>query len=191
MILASKACGRLAALAILIAGPAAAQSRLPLPDLGTVAPLRGTAHPRLDELNTAHPPLVRQDDLREPDLTPPRGPGPALPSTLVATVRASQPASRETVGRLRDLAPALRACWDPPGGRGEITLRLAFRRDGRVLGEPRVTWRGPGPDETRERVRRSVLAGVASCAPLAFSPSFGQAIAGRPVAVRFIDDRDR
>ena len=66
---------------------------------------------------------------------------------------------------------------------------VAFRRDGRVLGEPRITYRSPGPDEAREDLRRSVLAAVNRCASLAFSPSFGQAIAGRPVAIRFVDDR--
>jgi hypothetical protein len=180
------------ALALLASsGAAVAQSRLSLPDLQTIDPFRGTAHPRLDELNSAHPPLWREDDLREPDLTPPRGPVPTLPTTLIGTVRASDTGADGPVGRIRELYPALRACWQPPGtsGRLETTIRVAFRRDGRVLGEPRVTYRSPGPDGAREAMRRSVLAAVNRCASLAFSPSFGQAIAGRPVAIRFVDDR--
>jgi hypothetical protein len=191
LILSARTGGRLAALAILLAGPAAAQSRLPLPDLGSVEPFRGTAHPRLDELNTAHPPLVRQDDLREPDLTRPRMPLPSLPTTIIGTVRASDRVGEGAVGRIRDIYPALRACWEPPGGGGETTVRFAFRRDGRILGESRVTWAAPGPERERERLRRSIVDALRACAPLAFSPSFGQAIAGRPVAIRFIDDRAR
>ncbi len=179
------------ALAALVAAGGWAGAQQPGPDLLTVPPFRGTAHPRLDELRRAHPPLILEDSTREPDLTPPRDPVLTLPITLAGTVRASDPAATGAVTRIRDLFGRLRACWHPPGGRGETTIRLAFRRDGSLLGPPRVTWRGPGPEEARERLRRSVLAGVEACAPLAFSPSFGQAIAGRPVAVRFVDDRDR
>jgi hypothetical protein len=179
-------------LALLASGGAVpAQTRLPVPDLQTVDPFRGTAHPRIDELNSAHPPLWREDDLREPDLTRPRRVAPMQPSTLIGTVRASDRAASGPVGRIRELYPALRACWEPPDTpeRLETTVRVAFRRDGRVLGEPRITYRSPGPDEAREDLRRSVLAAVNRCASLAFSPSFGQAIAGRPVAIRFVDDR--
>jgi hypothetical protein len=186
------ACRGVAVLALLASGgPTVAQVRLSLPDLQTVEPFRGTAHPRHDELNTAHPPLWREDDLREPDLTPPRGPVPTLPTTLVGTVRASDKGANGPVERIRELYPALRACWQPPDtpGRLETTIRVAFRRDSRVLGEPRVTYSSAGPDDTREGMRRSVLAAVNRCASLAFSPSFGQAIAGRPVAIRFVDDR--
>ncbi|KAA2235386.1 hypothetical protein [Salinarimonas soli] len=182
----------LAVLALLgLSGPALGQARLPLPDLQTVEPFRGTAHPRIDELTTAHPPLWRQDDLREPDLSRPRRSLRTLPGTLIGTVRASDRPATGPVDRIPALYAALRACWKLPMGadRLETTVRVAFRRDGRVVGEPRVTYRSPGPEGARETLSRSVVAAVNDCPSLAFSPSFGQAIAGRPVAIRFVDDR--
>ncbi len=182
------------ALAALVAAGGWAGAQQPGPDLLTVPPFRGTAHPRLDELRRAHPPLILEDSTREPDLTPPRDPVLTLPITLAGTVRASDREGRGPVGRIRDLFPALRACWTPPAGAAgrETTIRVAFRRDGRVLGPPRITYAGPGaPGREGERLRASIHAALDACSPLAFTPSFGQAIAGRPVAIRFVDDRGR
>ncbi len=138
--------------------------------------------------------LWRADPPADPGYTPPLPVDPPLPGAVAGTVRASDREGRGPVGRIRDLFPALRACWTPPAGAAghETTIRVAFRRDGRVLGPPRITYAGPGaPGREGERLRASIHAALDACSPLAFTPSFGQAIAGRPVAIRFVDDRGR
>jgi len=98
------------------------------------------------------------------------------------------------IDRLGQVFQALQACWSLPigasGSGQEATLRLAFRRDGTVLGEPRVTFyrSGPGSDG-RGDFMGSIRAALAQCSPLPFSDSFGAANAGRPFNLRFIDPR--
>ncbi|MET0744672.1 MAG: cell envelope integrity protein TolA [Microvirga sp.] len=98
------------------------------------------------------------------------------------------------IDRLGQVFQALQACWSLPadasGSGQEATLRLAFRRDGTVLGEPRVTFYSPGPgSDGRGEFIRSLRAALAQCSPLPFSAAFGAANAGRPFNLRFIDSR--
>lgn len=120
-------------------------------------------------------------------------PPPSLPQTLGGSVRlgnGSRPEGR--IDRLRDLFPALAACWAPPQGlagleRLEMTVRLSLRRDGSLFGQPRVTFATVGPEtRARQLLRDSTLDAIRNCTPLAVTPSLGGAIAGRPIAVRFI-----
>jgi hypothetical protein len=92
------------------------------------------------------------------------------------------------VSTLRDVARALSRCWRPPASAGpvEITLRLSFARDGRVVGSPRVTYvkvREPALDA---EVRASALYAARACSPLRFTPGAGSAMAGRIFAIRLI-----
>ena len=96
---------------------------------------------------------------------------------------------------LRELNAALRACWvPPPADRGrtgmELTVRFSFNRAGRIIGQPRFTYvsRVGNPAE-QELYRRAVLDSLAGCTPLPFTAGLGRAIAGRPLTIRFIDDR--
>jgi hypothetical protein len=74
----------------------------------------------------------------------------------------------------------------------EISVRLSFTRAGGVLGEPRFTYRTPGvSQQVRAAYERAVAATLARCTPLRFTPELGGALAGRPFAIRFIDNRSR
>ena len=90
---------------------------------------------------------------------------------------------------------ALRACWVPPpkdeAFHGmEYTIRFAFKRDGEIIASPRVTYASHGaPANVRDVYRDAVNAALARCAPLHFSEGMGGAVAGRPIAIRFVDDR--
>jgi hypothetical protein len=90
---------------------------------------------------------------------------------------------------------ALRACWVPPPKDEalhgmEYTIRFAFKRDGEIIAPPRVTYASHGaPANAREVYRDAVNAALARCAPLHFSKGMGGAVAGRPIAIRFVDDR--
>jgi hypothetical protein len=95
---------------------------------------------------------------------------------------------------LADLFTALRACWTPPADARDgmaMSVRFAFRRSGEVIAPPRVTYaRHDLPAEERDRFRDSIMTGLAGCAPLHFTTGLAGAIAGRPIAIRYIENRD-
>lgn len=139
-----------------------------------------------DWFSPLYDPDERQDQLQ------PRLP---LPEGLQGQVRTREDAS--PVGRIntiREVFQALEFCWRPPAGSGysgqEVTLRLSFRRNGEVLGQPRITYYKAGTqEEQREPFTRSVREAFERCSPLPFTESFGKAIAGRIFAIRFVDTR--
>ncbi len=96
---------------------------------------------------------------------------------------------------LRELFAALRACWRPPAAenahRGmQMSLRFAFNRDGKLMGQPQLTYATPDvPREIRELYRKALAQSLQDCTPLSFSKGLGGAIAGRPISIRVIDDR--
>jgi hypothetical protein len=72
-----------------------------------------------------------------------------------------------------------------------VTVMLAFTRTGTVLGEPRFTYMTPeATPETRALYQRAVVAAINTCTPLPLSESLGNALAGRPNTMRFIDRRN-
>ena len=90
---------------------------------------------------------------------------------------------------------ALRACWVPPpkdeARQGmEYTVRFAFKRDGEIVAPPRVTYAShDAPADVRGVYREAVDAALKRCTPLHFSDGMGGAVAGRPIAIRFVDSR--
>jgi hypothetical protein len=96
---------------------------------------------------------------------------------------------------IRDLFAALRGCWVPPAKEDshagtQLSVRLSFKRNGEPLGPPRVTYVSRGTSaQLRQTYLDAVTASLKRCTPLPFSASLGGALAGRPIAIRFIDDR--
>jgi hypothetical protein len=90
---------------------------------------------------------------------------------------------------------ALRACWVPPPKDAarhgmQYTVRFAFKRDGEIGAPPRVTYAShDAPADVRDTYRDAVNAALQRCTPLHFSDGMGGAVAGRPIAIRFVDDR--
>ena len=96
---------------------------------------------------------------------------------------------------IRDLFASLRQCWIPPD-RGEaqpgmeISVRFSFRRDGALVGTPRFTYSTPNTaPKTLETYRKAVMDTLDRCTPMPFGRGMGGAIAGRPIAIRFVDNR--
>jgi hypothetical protein len=96
---------------------------------------------------------------------------------------------------IRDLFDALRACWVPPpedeARHGmQMSVRFAFKRDGEIIAPPRVTYASPGvPADAREHYHEAISAALDRCTPLQLSTGLGGAIAGRPIALRVVDNR--
>jgi hypothetical protein len=96
---------------------------------------------------------------------------------------------------IRDMFAALRACWIPPAKEDsragtQMSVRLSYKRNGEPLGPPKVTYVSPGtPADVRKTYLDAITASLDRCTPLPFTRGLGGALAGRPIAIRFIDDR--
>jgi hypothetical protein len=125
---------------------------------------------------------------------PPLGQG--LRLTVHSRSTESGRAPEGPVNSLRELYAALRACWEPPplqeAFRGmQMSVRFSFKRTGEIVAAPRVTYTSSEADpETRLIYGRAIDAALERCTPMPFSNEMGAAIAGRPIAIRFIDDRN-
>jgi hypothetical protein len=103
--------------------------------------------------------------------------------------------ARPEIGTIRDLFKALRGCWIPPAEDEarpgmQMSVRLAFKRSGEIMAEPRVTYATPdAPRAAREVYRHAITAALARCTPLPFTAGLGGAVAGRPIAIRYVDNR--
>src|SRR5262249_18118433 len=72
----------------------------------------------------------------------------------------------------------------------EITVQMSFRRDGELLGHPRITFESAGAsDDDRLAYRIAVAKMLKRCTPLPFTDALGNAIAGRPFTMRLIANR--
>ena len=104
-------------------------------------------------------------------------------------------ADEHPLDSIRDMFTALRSCWVPPpkdeARHGmEYTIRFAFKRDGTVIAPPRMTYSShDAPSAVRDVYRDAIDAALKRCTPLHFSGGMAGAVAGRPIAIRFVDDR--
>jgi hypothetical protein len=96
---------------------------------------------------------------------------------------------------IRDMFAALRACWVPPPREEayhgmEYTVRFALKRDGSMIAPPRTTYSTHEASATmRDGYRNAIDAALKRCTPLHFTDGMAGAVAGRPIAIRFVDDR--
>jgi hypothetical protein len=98
----------------------------------------------------------------------------------------------DTIG---DLFAALRSCWTPPpedeAREGmQMSVKFSFKRDGGLIGPPRVTYATDGvPAQTRIIYLGAIKEALNGCTPLTLSHGLGGAIAGRPIMIRYVDNR--
>jgi hypothetical protein len=94
--------------------------------------------------------------------------------------------------RLAEVPPSFAKCWKTPEGlksfeRTEITARFGIKRNGELMGEPRITFSTLPPDtRARELLTEAALNAVKLCTPVNLSQSLGEAIAGKTISIRFI-----
>jgi hypothetical protein len=95
-----------------------------------------------------------------------------------------------------DLFAELRSCWSPPppdtAHQGmQMSVRFSFRRSGEIIGVPRMTYATAGVSpEIRQTYLKAIDDSLNACAPLKFTGGLGGALAGRPIAVRYVDNRE-
>jgi len=101
----------------------------------------------------------------------------------------------QLVNTIQEMFRALAACWippplakSPPGM--EYTVRFAFKSSGELMGPPRLTYATHGiSEEVRNAYQQAVEAALKRCTPMHFTAGMAGAIAGRPITIRFFDDR--
>jgi hypothetical protein len=99
----------------------------------------------------------------------------------------------DTIG---DLFAELRSCWAPPAADSasqgmQMTVRFSFKRSGEIIGAPRMTFAAAGvPADTRATYLKAINTSLDACLPLKFTPGLGGALAGRPIAIRYVDNRE-
>jgi hypothetical protein len=72
----------------------------------------------------------------------------------------------------------------------QMSVRFSFKRSGEMIASPRVTFATTGvPDDTRATYLKAINASLDACLPLKFSDGLGGALAGRPIAIRYVDNR--
>ena len=110
-------------------------------------------------------------------------------------VNAGKTGDEKPVDSISEMYDTLRSCWIPPPKNSarhgmEYTVRFAFKRDGEIIAPPRVTYSShDAPDEVRNVYRDAANAALARCTPLHLSNGMAGAVAGRPIAIRFLDNR--
>jgi hypothetical protein len=99
----------------------------------------------------------------------------------------------DTIG---DLFAALRSCWSPPATEGaregmQMSVRFSFRKSGDMIGAPRLTFATAGvSSDTRAAYLKAINDSLDACLPLKFTSGLGGALAGRPIAIRYVDNRE-
>jgi hypothetical protein len=136
--------------------------------------------------------------------------GPCIPEidypigeNLQVTIE-SKPADKDTQKYIRpdhdlntigDLFAMLRSCWTPPSAdvarKGmQMSVQFSFKRDGTLIAPPRVTYATPDASaRMRDVYRQAIDDALAHCAPLPLTRGLGGAIAGRPIMIRYVDNR--
>lgn len=108
-----------------------------------------------------------------------------------------EPVDREhLVSRINELGPLLSKCLElPPDAEAQagmqLALKLAFKRDGELLADPRFTYTThDAPEKAKAAYRDAALDMLKRCTPLPITDALGGAIAGRPFVVAIKETRD-
>jgi len=101
----------------------------------------------------------------------------------------------DQVDNIEQVFAKLGTCWRPPPPSQanpsiEITVIVSFRRDGTILGHPKITYESEqATDHDRLIYRIAVMETLQRCTPMPFTEAMAGAVAGRPFAVKFHNRR--
>ena len=72
-----------------------------------------------------------------------------------------------------------------------MSVRFSFNNAGSLIGPPRLTYATAGvPAAVRTTYLDAINSSLKACLPLKFSSGLAGALAGRPIAIRYVDNRD-
>ena len=115
-------------------------------------------------------------------------------AALSASAAAQSP--QAPINTRTDLEAALLACWVPPMEQSrlgmQITVLMSFKRNGELFGQPRITFQSREASETeRSSYRIAVAQMLKQCASSPFTEALGNTVAGQPLTMTFINDREQ
>ncbi|MDA9430929.1 hypothetical protein [Bradyrhizobium sp. CCBAU 51627] len=170
------------------------------------------ARPRqINPIPFAHEPCsVLDDGPCTPSYCSPLEPGPCIPEIdypygqnlqlTIQTVpseadRAKYRRPDHDLDTIGDLFAELRSCWSPPPDNAragmQVSVRFSFNRTGGLIGPLRLTYATAGVSaDTRATYLNAINSSLNACLPLKFTAGLGGALAGRPIAIRYVDNRD-
>src|SRR3982074_3433566 len=99
------------------------------------------------------------------------------------------------LGTIGDLFAALRSCWSPPPADAaregmQMSVLFSFMKSGAIIAPPRMTFATHGaPADIRNTYLKAISSSLSGCEPFKFTTGLGDAIAGRPIMIRYIDNR--
>jgi hypothetical protein len=97
---------------------------------------------------------------------------------------------------IADLFAELRSCWSPPPADAaradmQMSVRFSFKRSGEIIATPRLTYATAGVSaDIRATYLKAITSSLDACVPLKLTSGLGGAIAGRPIAIRYVDNRE-
>jgi hypothetical protein len=117
----------------------------------------------------------------------------ATVSAVAGLLAAVSPATAadDQINTLAEIYARIRACWKPPappiGDPGmEITVIMAFKRDGSLLSKPTIVYETHSASEQDRTIYTTAVAeALQRCTPMPFTEQLGGAVAGRPIRLRF------
>jgi hypothetical protein len=98
-------------------------------------------------------------------------------------------ASNSPANTLRELFAELNRCMITPKGNigSELTIVFSLRRDGALLGKPKITFaKLPGDASDQRKFAEALASYFDKCLPITITDGLGGAIAGRPLSMRFV-----
>ncbi|MGC2776098.1 MAG: hypothetical protein WA418_10750 [Bradyrhizobium sp.] len=176
------------------------------------APAATEARDRVNPVPFAHTPCsVLDNQPCTPSFCSIYGPWPCIPEmdypygqNLQLTIESRPPKDQEAkyqkpdhdLDTIGDLFAALRSCWTPPPEESaragmQLTVRFSFKRSGEVVAPPRLTFAtSNASSDTRATYLKAINSSLDACLPLKFTSGLAGALAGRPIAIRYVDNRD-
>ena len=72
-----------------------------------------------------------------------------------------------------------------------MSVRFSFKRSGEIIATPWLTYSTAGVSaDIRAVYLKAINASLDACMPLKFTAGLGGALAGRPIAIRYVDNRE-
>ena len=105
-----------------------------------------------------------------------------------ALLMALSPSAAAPLNTVDEVGAAIRACWSAPAGSNDsfVTLSFSFKRDGTLIGPPRVSGISVAGDaDARKQFVDAAIAAVTQCVPLEFAPGLAAGMGGRVLTMQF------
>jgi hypothetical protein len=106
---------------------------------------------------------------------------------VLILVAGATPAVSAPANTLSELSLSLRSCVQAPTQSvgSELTILFALKRDGSLLGKPRITHSHlVGDSDAQAAFVADAIEALAKCLPVSITDALGGAIAGRPFSIR-------